>query len=106
MAKAAMECACRTLGREECQHAVHVNILAPGLMNTEMGARLVQASTNGGSLEDTAATGPFGFGTDLECYWERIWEQNTVKPIRTSETRRDRLDGGTRLTCNYETECI
>ncbi|MDT7721645.1 MAG: hypothetical protein QOE94_2656 [Mycobacterium sp.] len=93
MAKAAMECACRTLGREECQHAVHVNILAPGLVNTEMGARLVQASTNGGSLEDTAATGPFGFGTDLECYWERIWEQNTVEPMRIRGTQLDRLDG-------------
>jgi NAD(P)-dependent dehydrogenase (short-subunit alcohol dehydrogenase family) len=60
MAKAAMECACRTLAREERQHGVHVNILAPGLVNTEMGARLVTASTNGGSLEDTAAAGPFG----------------------------------------------
>jgi NAD(P)-dependent dehydrogenase (short-subunit alcohol dehydrogenase family) len=60
MAKAAMECACRTLAREEREHGVHVNILAPGLVNTEMGARLVKASTNGGSLKDTAASGPFG----------------------------------------------
>jgi NAD(P)-dependent dehydrogenase (short-subunit alcohol dehydrogenase family) len=60
MAKAAMETACRALAREERQYGVHVNILAPGLVNTEMGARLVKASTNGGSLEDTAATGPFG----------------------------------------------
>jgi NAD(P)-dependent dehydrogenase (short-subunit alcohol dehydrogenase family) len=60
MAKVAMECACRTLAREERQYGVHVNILAPGLVNTEMGARLVKAGTNGGSLEDTAAAGPFG----------------------------------------------
>jgi NAD(P)-dependent dehydrogenase (short-subunit alcohol dehydrogenase family) len=30
------------------------------MVNTEMGARLVKASTNGGTIEATAATGPFG----------------------------------------------
>jgi NAD(P)-dependent dehydrogenase (short-subunit alcohol dehydrogenase family) len=60
MAKSAMECACRTLAREERRYGIHVNILAPGLVNTEMGARLVKASTNGGTIEATAATGPFG----------------------------------------------
>jgi NAD(P)-dependent dehydrogenase (short-subunit alcohol dehydrogenase family) len=60
MAKAAMECACRTIAREERQYGVHVNIVAPGLVNTEMGARLVKAGPNGGSIEDTAAVGPFG----------------------------------------------
>jgi NAD(P)-dependent dehydrogenase (short-subunit alcohol dehydrogenase family) len=61
MAKAAMESACRTLAREERQHGIRVNIIAPGLVNTEMGARLVKASTAGAStIDDTAASGPFG----------------------------------------------
>ena len=61
MAKAAMEAACRTLAREERQHGVRVNIIAPGLVNTEMGARLVTASTAGGStIGQTALVGPFG----------------------------------------------
>jgi len=61
MAKAAMECACRTLAREERQYGVRVNIIAPGLVNTEMGARLVKANTAGSAtIQDTAAAGPFG----------------------------------------------
>lgn len=61
MAKAAMECACRTLAREERRYGVRVNIIAPGLVNTEMGARLVKASTGGrATIDDTAAPGPFG----------------------------------------------
>jgi NAD(P)-dependent dehydrogenase (short-subunit alcohol dehydrogenase family) len=61
MAKAAMECACRTLAREERQHGIRVNVIAPGLVNTEMGARLVKATTGGSeTIDDTAAAGPFG----------------------------------------------
>jgi NAD(P)-dependent dehydrogenase (short-subunit alcohol dehydrogenase family) len=61
MAKAAMECACRTLAREERRYGVRVNIIAPGLVNTEMGARLVKANTAGSAtIQDIAAAGPFG----------------------------------------------
>jgi NAD(P)-dependent dehydrogenase (short-subunit alcohol dehydrogenase family) len=61
MAKCAMECACRTIAREERRYGVRVNIIAPGLVNTEMGARLVKASTGGNAtIEETAAAGPFG----------------------------------------------
>jgi NAD(P)-dependent dehydrogenase (short-subunit alcohol dehydrogenase family) len=60
MAKAAMETCIRTLAREERPHGVHANIVAPGLVATEMGRRLVKATTAGGSLDDLAATYPFG----------------------------------------------
>lgn len=61
MAKVAMECACRTLAREEREHGIRVNIVAPGLVNTEMGARLVRATTGGSeTIDDTAVMGPFG----------------------------------------------
>lgn len=59
MAKAAMETAVRTLAREERRHGVRANIVAPGLLATDMGTRLVRAST-GGALEDLDAASPFG----------------------------------------------
>jgi NAD(P)-dependent dehydrogenase (short-subunit alcohol dehydrogenase family) len=59
MAKAAMETAVRTLAREERRHGVRANIVAPGLVATEMGSRLVRAST-GAALRDLDASSPFG----------------------------------------------
>lgn len=44
MAKAAMEALAVTLSREEREHGIHVNIVAPGLVETEMGRRLVKAT--------------------------------------------------------------
>ncbi|OBF21572.1 SDR family oxidoreductase [Mycobacterium sp. ACS4331] len=60
MAKAAMEMCVRTLAQEEREHGIRANIVAPGLVETEMGRRLVRAATGGGSIEDLARTYPFG----------------------------------------------
>lgn len=60
MAKAAMEMCVRTLAQEERAHNIRANIVAPGLVETEMGRRLVKAATGGGSIEDLAAGYPFG----------------------------------------------
>lgn len=43
MGKAAMEALAATLAKEERDHGIHVNIVAPGLVETEMGRRLVKA---------------------------------------------------------------
>jgi 3-oxoacyl-[acyl-carrier protein] reductase len=43
MAKAAMEALASTLAKEERGHGIHVNVVAPGLVETEMGRRLVRA---------------------------------------------------------------
>ena len=43
MAKAAMEALASTLAKEERRHGIHVNVVAPGLVETEMGRRLVKA---------------------------------------------------------------
>jgi 3-oxoacyl-[acyl-carrier protein] reductase len=43
MAKAALEALAMTLAKEERQHGIHVNVVAPGLVATEMGRRLVRA---------------------------------------------------------------
>lgn len=59
MAKAAMETAVRTLAWEERENGIHANIVAPGLVMTEMGRRLVQA-TSTGTIEDLDSSGPFG----------------------------------------------
>lgn len=60
MAKAAMEMCVRTVAREERAHGVRANIVAPGLVETDMGRRLVRAATGGGSMDDIAAAYPFG----------------------------------------------
>jgi NAD(P)-dependent dehydrogenase (short-subunit alcohol dehydrogenase family) len=59
MAKAAMESLAWTLAKEERRNRIHVNIVAPGLIETEMGRRLVKA----GGVEDIGtlhAMMPFG----------------------------------------------
>ena len=43
MAKAALEALALTLAKEEIANGIHVNVVAPGLIVTDMGARLVQA---------------------------------------------------------------
>jgi len=43
MGKAALEALAMTLAKEERRHGVHVNVVAPGLVVTEMGRRLVRA---------------------------------------------------------------
>ncbi|WP_241383949.1 SDR family NAD(P)-dependent oxidoreductase [Rhodococcus sp. CH91] len=59
MAKAAMETCIRTLAQEERPHGIHANIVAPGLIATEMGRRLVSAS-RGTDIAELDASSPFG----------------------------------------------
>ena len=44
MAKAALEALALTLAKEELRHGIHVNVVAPGLVDTEMGRRLVKGA--------------------------------------------------------------
>ncbi|QYB00284.1 SDR family oxidoreductase (plasmid) [Rhodococcus sp. USK10] len=60
MAKAAMETCMLTIAREERANGVRANIVAPGLVETEMGRRLVSAATAGGSMTDLHEASPFG----------------------------------------------
>jgi NAD(P)-dependent dehydrogenase (short-subunit alcohol dehydrogenase family) len=63
MGKAAMEALALTLAKEERRHGIRVNIVAPGLVETDMGVRLARALTGDRSLEDLApleAKAPFG----------------------------------------------
>jgi len=60
MGKAAMESLALTLAKEVRHHGIHVNIVAPGLVETEMGRRLVKATAGVGDLRELDASMPFG----------------------------------------------
>lgn len=63
MGKAALEALAFTLAKEERRHGIHVNVVAPGLVETEMGVRLARAFTGDRGLEDLRsldASSPFG----------------------------------------------
>ncbi len=63
MGKAAMEALAYTLAKEERGNGIHVNIVAPGLVETEMGLRLARAVTGNRELHDLRsldAMAPFG----------------------------------------------
>jgi len=48
MGKASQEALARTLAKEERRHGIHVNIVAPGLVDTDMGRRLAKAAMGAG----------------------------------------------------------
>ena len=60
MAKAALEALALTLAKEEIRHGVHVNVVAPGLIVTDMGARLVQAKLGLDDMTELDAQQPLG----------------------------------------------
>ncbi len=60
MGKAAMEALALTLFKEERRHGIHVNIVAPGLVETEMGRRLAKATLRVDDLRKLDASMPFG----------------------------------------------
>ena len=63
MGKAALEALAFTLAKEERQHGVHVNVVAPGLVETDMGVRLARAITGNREMDDLRALdagSPFG----------------------------------------------
>lgn len=60
MAKAALEAFAFTLAKEEAGNGVRVNIVAPGLVATDMGDRLVQAKLGLSAVAELDAQQPFG----------------------------------------------
>jgi 3-oxoacyl-[acyl-carrier protein] reductase len=60
MAKAAMESLAMTLAKEELAHGVHVNVVAPGLVVTDMGNRLAAAGNDVEAATELDARYPFG----------------------------------------------
>ena len=60
MAKAALEALAFTLAKEERKHGIRVNVVAPGLVETDMGKRLVRATMGVTDLRSLDANMPFG----------------------------------------------
>lgn len=60
MAKAAMEALALTLAKELRPHGIRVNIIAPGLVETEMGRRLVKATQGVDDFRKLDKHMPFG----------------------------------------------
>ena len=62
MGKAALEALALTLAKEEQPHGIRVNIVAPGLVVTDMGDRLAKALTGGAVTSSTQLDATFPFG--------------------------------------------
>jgi len=60
MAKAALEALAWTLAKEERRHGIRVNVVAPGLVDTEMGRRLVKGAMGVDDIRTMDARAPFG----------------------------------------------
>ncbi len=60
MAKAAIEALAQTLAKEERPNNIRVNIVRPGLVETEMGRRLARATRGVEDIKELNATSPFG----------------------------------------------
>ena len=60
MAKAALEALAKTLAKEERDNGIRVNVVAPGLVETEMGRRLIRATAGVQDLSAHAPNMPFG----------------------------------------------
>lgn len=60
MAKAAMEALALTLAKEEREHGIRTNIVAPSLTVTDMGQRLMKARAGVADIHELDARFPFG----------------------------------------------
>ena len=60
VAKAGLEALARTLAKEERRNNVHVNVVAPGLVETEMGRRLVKGAMGVDDIGTLNAGAAFG----------------------------------------------
>lgn len=60
MAKVALEALATTVAKEERRHGVHVNVVAPGLVETEMGRRLVKGALGVDDIRTMDERSPFG----------------------------------------------
>jgi 3-oxoacyl-[acyl-carrier protein] reductase len=94
MAKASLEALAFTLAREEMRNGVHVNIVAPGLVDTEMGRRLAKATMG---AEDIHQLDP-GMAYGHVCSPEEV--ADVVRFVVSDQARylngqRIYVDGGT-----------
>jgi 3-oxoacyl-[acyl-carrier protein] reductase len=61
IAKAGMEAMAYTMAKEERPYGIRVNVVAPGLVETDMGQRLVSFSRGVDDIRTLGESSPFGF---------------------------------------------
>ncbi len=94
MAKAALEALAWTLAKEERRHAIHVNVVAPGLVDTEMGRRLVKGAMGVEDIRTMDAASSFGHVCTPEEVADVVrWVVSPAASYVTSQ--RIGVDGGT-----------
>jgi NAD(P)-dependent dehydrogenase (short-subunit alcohol dehydrogenase family) len=59
--KAALEALAHTLAKEEKANGMRVNIVAPGLVDTDMGRKILKAITGSDDMRERDTDSPFGF---------------------------------------------
>ena len=60
MGKVAQEAVAFVLAKEEQKNNIHVNVVCPGLIDTDMGRRLAKATRGVGDIHELDASSPFG----------------------------------------------
>lgn len=100
MGKAAIEALAQTLYKEERRNNIHVNIVAPGLVETEMGRRLARATRGAKDIRELDAVSPFG----RVCQPEDV--ANAVRYLVSEQAayvtgQRIQVDGGGALPGSY-----
>jgi NAD(P)-dependent dehydrogenase (short-subunit alcohol dehydrogenase family) len=61
VAKAGMEALAHTLAKEERKHGIRVNVVAPGLVDTDMGLKLMNVTAGVTDMRQMDERMPFGF---------------------------------------------
>ena len=92
MGKAALEALAHTIAREERAAGVHVNIVAPGLVDTDMGFRLARARSGVADIHEMDAGSPFGHVCSPEEVAEAVLFLVTAG---YANDQRITVDGGT-----------
>jgi NAD(P)-dependent dehydrogenase (short-subunit alcohol dehydrogenase family) len=96
MGKAMMEAAAMTLYKEERANGIRVNIVRPGLVESDMGVRLARATRGTADLRELDANSPFGHVCQPEDVANVVrWLVSDQNSYVTGEAIR--VDGGGNL---------